>query len=186
MASYIWAIDGNSGDLVSLIARLKTSVISAPLNMFASVTVYSITDMVNKVLAAAGSDMISRLVIYGHAASGAQCVGCGNVGNIAKNKKDEFLMVAIADGKLMNNAEQALSRLVPKLAHDARVSLGGCKVATPPDGETLLKRLSVVLGVTVEGGMWDQRPFFAGYEGPVIRCNGNICSNITGPFKEFR
>lgn len=184
MASYIWAIDGNGG-APSWVAWLKTAAMSAPSAALATVNVYSVSDMVTKILTAAGSDKISRLVLYGHAKSGVQAVGSGHVINFNNNPVD-FLAVSPVDGKLRNGAEQELTRLVPSLAPDARVSLGGCEVGLPPDGETLLKRMSVVLGVTVEAGLWNQRPLFPGYEGPLVRCTGNSCITMTGPFKEFR
>lgn len=184
MASYIWAIDGNGG-ATSSVAWLKTAALSAPWDALATVYVYSVADMVTKILGAAGSDKISRLVLYGHAKSGVQAVGSGHVINF-NNKPVDALGVSPVDGTLRNGAEQELARLVPSLAPDARISLGGCEVGAPPDGETLLKRLSVVLGVTVEAGLWNQRPAFPGYEGPVVRCTRNSCVTMTGLFKEFR
>lgn len=184
MASWIWAIDGNSdigGGITGLIARIKTQGLSKFFptewvkDIMASVTVYSVPDMVSKVLMAAGKDKISRLIIYGHGASGVQSVGCGTVGNILKNKCD-FLQVALIDGKLKNNAEQHLTQLIPQLSTNAVVSLGGCRVGSAPDGETLLKRMSTVLGVKVEAGLFDQMPFFPGYEGPIVRCGPNACT----------
>jgi hypothetical protein len=184
MASWIWAIDGNSdeaGGSAGAIARFKTwgaSNLSVPelfIDTMASVTVYSVTDMVNKVIAAAGGDKISRLIIYGHGASGVQSVGCGNVGDAASSKKDDFLMVALIDGKLKNGVEPILANLIPHLATDALISLGGCEVGSRPDGEELLKRLSTVLGVPVQAGIFNQMPMFAGYEGPVVTCSGNSC-----------
>ena len=197
MASWIWAIDGNSDEdggirIPGLIARIKTQGLSNffPTEFFedtmASVTVYSVTDMVNKVLMAAGSDKISRLIIYGHGASGVQSVGCGRVGDSASSKKDDFLKVAQIDGRLMNNVEPILSLLVPKLASDAIISLGGCKVGTQPDGEGLLKRMSIVLGVPVEAGFWNQTAILPGYEGPVVRCNGNSCLTRSYPVQRYR
>jgi hypothetical protein len=184
MASFIWAIDANGGG-TSWAAWIKTAAISAPWETFETVWIYSVPDMVSKVIAAAGSDKISRLVLYGHAGSGYQAVGCGHLTDIKRTTND-FLAVSPWDGKLRNNAEQDLSRLVPCLASDARVSMGGCQVAMPPDGEPFLMRMAAVLGVTVEGGFWNQRPLFPGYEGPVLRCDGNTCTTITGPFKELR
>jgi hypothetical protein len=184
MASWIWAVDGNSdigGGITGLIARLKTRGASRffPTEWFsdnmASVTVYSVQDMVNKVLMAAGKDKISRLIIYGHGASGFQCVGCETVGNVLKNNCD-FLQVALIDGKLKNNAEQYLAQLVPQLATNTVVSLGGCRAGSAPDGETLLKRMSTVLGVKVEAGLSDQMPLFSGYEGHVVRCGPSACT----------
>ncbi len=184
MATFIWAIDGNGG-APSWAAWIKTAAMSAPLGALATVNVYSLPDMVTKILAAAGSDTISRLVLYGHAKSGVQAVGSGHVINF-NNRPVDSLSVSPVDGKLRNGAEQELARLVPSFAPDARVSLGGCEVGAPPDGEALLKRMSVVLGVTVEAGLWNQRPAFPGYEGPIVRCTGNSCITMTGPFKEFR
>jgi len=184
MAAYIWAIDGNGG-AASWVAWIKTAAMSAPLGALATVSVYSVLDMVNKVLAAAGPDKISRLVLYGHAKSGVQAVGSGHIINF-NNMPVDALGISPVDGKLWNGAEQELARLVPILAPGSRVSLGGCLVGAPPNGEALLKRMSVVLGVTVEAGLWNQRPAFPGYEGPIVRCTGNSCITMTGPFKEFR
>ena len=188
MASWIWAIDGNSdmaGGFAGRIARFKTAGLSNyfPTEIFndtmASVTVYSVTDMVNKVIAAAGGDKISRLIIYGHGASGVQSVGCGTIGKAATSKTDNLFMVSLIDGKLKNNVETPLAQLIPHLAPDALLSLGGCQVGSSPDGEGLLKRLSAVLGIACEAGMWNQMPMFPGYEGPVVSCKGSVC--ITQP-----
>ena len=78
MALFIWAIDANGG-AASWAAWIKTAAISAPWATFETVWVYSVPDMVNKVIAAAGNDKISRLVLYGHAGSGYQAVGCGHL-----------------------------------------------------------------------------------------------------------
>jgi len=103
------------------------------------------------------------------------------------SKTNDFLAVSQATGTLANGAELDLARLAPQLAPNARVSLGGCNVAAPPGGQALLIRISTALGgITVEGGMWKQTSFFPGYEGPVVRCTGNSCTNIYGPAKEIR
>ena len=194
MATWIWATDANAGPAGAMtwLVTAPTSYASAwvapytPFYSMATVQVTSVPDMVTKVLAAAGSDKIERLVLYGHAASGAQAVGCGEVINL-RSKTNDFLAVSQATGTLANGAELDLARLAPQLAPNARVSLGGCNVAAPPGGQALLIRISTALGgITVEGGMWKQTSFFPGYEGPVVRCTGNSCTNIYGPAKETR
>jgi hypothetical protein len=172
----IVAIDGNAG---------KSGWISWIMNGFKGeldkeyevVVVNSVKDMVEKVINAAGGDKISRLFIEGHGASGFQCVGCGFIENALKNKdKADYLEFSELEQKLKNGVEDSLKRLIPKLDKWAVVSLGGCQVGSAPFGEQLLKRISKVLGgVSVEAGTIDQRPFFFGYEGSVVRCNETFC-----------
>jgi len=194
MAAWIWATDANAGP-PGWLSRANGerfyfwSYYLAPVLPYgemASLAINSIPDMVNQVLAAAGTDKIERLIIYGHAESGMQAVGCGT--NFDTTRSDcDFLKLTPGTGILRNGAEAELARLKPQLAPDARVSLGGCEVAAPPDGESLLKRISTVLGgVTVEGGLWLQTSLWPGYEGPVVRCTANSCTTMRGPFKELR
>lgn len=180
MASSIVAIDGNAdtaGGLTGLIAQLTNRFMGQLDKNMTTVTVYSVKDMVEKVLIAAGADKISRLTIYGHGASGFQCVGCGTLGNALDKdlSSGDFLELSEMDGKLKNNAEQYLSQLVAKLSAKAIVSLGGCQVGAAPFGDKLLQRMSEVLGVPVEAGVENQRPMLPGYEGNVVRCSGNFC-----------
>jgi hypothetical protein len=193
MASWIWATDANAG-VVGEMTRFKAWGISweswaiakvLPTPTTASVVVKSVPDMVSKVLAAAGSDKITRLMLFGHSKSGAQAVGAGSR-ILLSSLVSDFLAVDPATGTLYNGAEQELAKLVPRLDSNARVSLGGCEVASPPKGPGLLQRISIALGgITVEGGIWNQNNY-PGFEGPVVRCAGTSCTTITGPFKEFR
>jgi len=194
MATWIWATDANAGPAGAMtwLVTAPTSYASGwlapytPVYSMASVQVTSVPDMVTKVLAAAGSDKIERLILYGHAFHGAQAVGCGPAINL-KSTTNDFLAVSASTGTLTNGAEHDLARLVPQLAPNARVSLGGCNIAAPPDGQALLIRISTALGgITVEGGTWTQTSLFPGYEGPVVRCTGNSCTTIYGPSKEIR
>jgi hypothetical protein len=177
MASEIIAIDGNSGlaGWVGQIVNRFAGQLPSNFGKMETVTVYSVKDMVEKTILAAGADKIKHLTILGHAASGTQCVGCGSIGNVKIKTGEDFLSVSLVDGKLYNRTEDYLAKLVPKFAFDGIVSLGGCQVAAPPDGDTLLRRVSEVLKVPVEGGVDNQRPLFPGYEGNVVRCNGNLC-----------
>jgi hypothetical protein len=172
----IVAIDGNagfSGWISQVINRFRSELDGD----YRVVTVYSVQDMVDKVLIAAGGDQIFRLVIEGHGASGFQAVGCGTPGNALKNRsKPDYLEFSDLDGKLRNGVENSLKQLIPKLSKSAVVSLGGCQVGAEPFGPQLLKRMSHALGgIDVEAGFDNQRPLLPGYEGSVIRCSDDWC-----------
>ena len=172
----IVAIDGNagfSGWISQAVNRFKSGLDSE----YSVITVYSVQDMVDKTLMAAGADQIHRLIIDGHGASGFQCVGCGTPGNALKNRsKADYLELSDLDEKLRNGVESSLTQLVPKLTKSTIVSLGGCQVGSSPFGEQLLKRISYVLGgIEVEAGFDNQRPLLPGYEGSVIRCSDALC-----------
>lgn len=172
----IVAIDGNAG-LAGWISQAMNRF-SGELNKeIITITVYSVKDMVEKTLAAVGSDKIERLFIEGHGSSGFQCVGCGNAENALNNReKADYLEFSELEGKLKNGVEAYLKRLIPKLDTFAMISLGGCQVGSAPFGEQLLREVSKALGgVTVEAGIANQRPLFFGYEGSVLSCSETFC-----------
>ena len=194
MATWIWAIDANSGSAgwekskkaayFSFFFNWTAEVM--PVYIMANVTLNSTLCMIIKVIAAAGSDKISRMVLMGHGDSGVQAVGCGESVVVGGPTRDYFA-VDPNTGLLFNGAETDLQQLAPYFDPSARLSLAGCWVAAPPGGSALLQRVSISLGnITVEGGKWVQDAALPGYFGPVIRCNGNTCSTIHGPMKEVR
>ena len=131
------------------------------------IAVVSVNDMVNKVIGRAkangtnsGHGAIYRLNIYGHAAPGDQSIGSGT---------------GSAPGKTITAAnvhkyKPTLSKLKPYFTKDAIVTLHGCEVAEGASGIALLKGLSSILGVPVQGGVKNQRPLLPGMEGSVKRC----------------
>jgi len=134
--------------------------------------VTSVSDMVTKVIAEAGSNQIRHLEIVGHAAPGDQSVGAGQAVDLTGNKS---LTLDTSTGKLYGKAEEQLLRLSSKFAPEAVITLGGCEVAKGEKGKALLKRISVLLGnVRVQGSEHTQ---YAkdGMEGTVIRCMGETC-----------
>ena len=134
------------------------------------IAVKSVRDMVDKVLARAkghgGAGSIYRLNIYGHAGPGNQSVGSGR---------------GSAPGKTITATNVTkyrpiLSRLKPYFAADGMVTLHGCEVAKGKIGTSLLKSLSGIFGVPVQGGVKNQRPLIPGMEGDVKRCTPVKCT----------
>jgi hypothetical protein len=142
------------------------------INFWWSVRVKSVQDMVSKVMDAVGNKKISSLVIIGHGSPGFQGVGCGKGSDPTDEKS---LNVESTTGKLTGNAEHYMGLLKPKFETGAIVSLGGCATGAKNDGEILLKRLALILGVKVEAGIDTQR-LSPGFEGRVRRCDSNTCT----------
>ena len=133
--------------------------------------VTSVSDMVSKALAAAGSQLIRRLYILGHGASGDQSVGSGRDFDATG---DRCLALRNDAFKLRGDAESHLLRLKGKLSQDAVITLGGCYVAEGEKGKALLMRISGLLDdVNVDASESLQKPW-PGTEGIVIRCTGQV------------
>lgn len=179
MPKIIYAIE-NTWDFTNLIdwALNMSSEFEDFLNLTATVSVTSVKDMVDKVLNAVGSDPLTNLNILGHGRPGSQSVGKGMGSDPTKTK---YIALDNSTGSLIGTCEQELSRLIPKLSTDALISLHGCNTGKGQAGEDLLKRMSTVLGVSVEAGIITQRTM-PGYEGPVLRCQGNVCVTMPAAF----
>jgi hypothetical protein len=162
---YIYVIDGNS-DAVDWLDSLFT---------IGDITVVSVQDMVDKVLRRLGDNSMRSLFIGGHGSPGYQALGCGPNHD---STGDLSLQLNSSTGRLKGNSEHHLSRLSRKFSHDAVVTLGGCQTGRGTAGENLLKELSRVLGVPVEAGTANQRPFVPGMEGSVTRCNSSTCTSL--------
>src|SRR5262249_17963492 len=111
------------------------------------------------------------LEIVGHASAGSQSVGAGQSSDRTGAK---VLEVQMGTGKLLGAAEAQLLRLRGNFAAEAILTLGGCEGAQGPQGKALLKRISTLLGVAVQGSEHEQNPL-PGMEGNVVRCRGNTC-----------
>jgi len=162
---YIYVIDGNS-DAVDWLDSLFT---------VGDITVVSVQDMVDKVLRRVGGNSIRSLFIGGHGSPGYQSIGCGPT---RESTGDLSLQLDSATGRLKGNSEHHLGRLSRKFSHTAVVTLGGCRTGNGTAGENLLKELSRILGVPVEAGTANQRPFFPGMEGSVTRCTSSSCETL--------
>jgi hypothetical protein len=168
MKKYIYVIDGNS-DAVDWLDSLFT---------VGDILVVSVQDMVDKVIARVGSNTIRNLFIGGHGYSGWQAVGCGPRGD---SSGDLSLQIDSATGRMKGtNTEHHLSRLRSKFSSDGVVTLGGCQTGRGADGKALLLELSRILGVPVEAGTANQRPFVPGMEGSVKRCTASsgVCTSL--------
>jgi hypothetical protein len=165
MNKYIYVIDGNS-DAVDWLDSLFT---------IGDILVISVQDMVDKVLARIGDNPIRSLFVGGHGAPGYQSIGAGPNWDTTGDKS---LQINSATGHLLGNSEHHLMRLQRKFTSNGVVTLGGCKTGQGAAGETLLKELSRILGVPVEAGTANQRPFVPGMEGSVTRCNASSCQSL--------
>ena len=131
------------------------------------ILVGSVEDMVNKLIAKAGSEKIEKLLISGHGSPGKQAVGCGR--NISNDSGDKSLQYDTIDFQLMGDAKKYLHRLRSIFTNDAVISLGGCNVAKD-DGTKLLSLISYETDTFVEAGDAAQNLILPGWEGNVIRC----------------
>jgi hypothetical protein len=159
MNKYIYVIDGNS-DAVDWLDSLFT---------IGDILVVSVQDMVDKVIARAGSNKIRSLFIGGHGSSGYQSIGAGPHWD---SSGDRSLQIDSATGRLKGSTtEHHLLRLGPKFTTNGVLTLGGCQTGSGAAGQALLLELSRVLGVPAEAGTANQRPFVPGMEGSVSRCS---------------
>lgn len=162
---YIYVIDGNS-DIVDWLDSLFT---------VGDITVSGVQDMVDKVLRRVGDNWIRSLFIGGHGSPGYQSIGAGPNWD---STGDRSLQIDSSTNGLKGNSAHHLARLNRKFSYDAVVTLGGCQTGQGDAGKTLLKELSRILGVPVEAGTANQRPFVPGMEGSVNRCTSSECTSL--------
>lgn len=160
---YIYVIDGNS-DSVDWLDSLFT---------IGDITAVSVQDMVDKVLRRVGDNWIRSLFIGGHGSPGYQSIGSGTTRDSTGD-----LSLQLDSSRLKGNSEHHLSRLNRKFSYEAVVTLGGCQTGSGTAGANLLKELSRILGVPVEAGTANQRPFVPGMEGSVTRCTSSTCTSL--------
>lgn len=137
----------------------------------------SVSDMASQIAARAlaisqpntgafGIGVIKRLFIGGHGAPGEQSVG---IGTATDNVGIKSLRVG-PGGKLRGPAPAWLAALVPLLAQDVVVTLGGCEVADTVKGQNLLRAVSDALGgLAVQGATGKQFTLFGHLRGDVWR-----------------
>lgn len=169
MAKSFTVID-NSWDPVMLITRMSPLATATLTGLF-PIAVGSVEEMVNKLIAEAGSEQIESLLIIGHGYPGAQGVGCAR--KVSDNTGDKSLKFDLGeDGyrQLLGSAKKHLRRLRGKFTHNAVIALGGCKVAKDEEGRKLLSLISYETNTFVEAGDENQKPLVPGWEGNVIRC----------------
>jgi hypothetical protein len=168
-ALYFYVIDGtwNFTDTVNRIFTID------------DIVVFNVADMVKKVSDAATKlgGKIENLFIAGHGCSGYQSIGAerdyDDTGSVSLQYDD-------TTGQLRGAAGSQLAKLAPLFSRSAIVTLGGCQVASDPDGPDLLRAVSQALGgIYVQGGKDTQRPLLPGMEGPILRCNPNACTIVS-------
>lgn len=141
---------------------------------FSYISVGSVEEMVNKLIARAGSEQIESLFIVGHGGPGRQGVGCGRgTGDDDGDKSLKYDLGASGYHELLGGAKKHLRRLRSKFTDDAVVALGGCSVAQGDAGKKLLSLISFETNTFVEAGDQDQSPLLPGWEGNVVRCYQN-------------
>ncbi len=120
-------------------------------------------DFVHQVRARASGAKIQTLTLQGHGAPGEQTIDGGHF-ELSWHRPDRA----------------QLAELAPLFAEGAIVTLSGCNVAAGPNGEALLRELSVLWNVTVRGGTAVQYPHLPGIEGASIACRPNGAQPICG------
>jgi hypothetical protein len=140
------------------------------------ISVDSVRDMVDKVIAEAAGRPIRTLTIAGHGRSGDMNVGAGA-------GADPSLEQSISNDNF-EIVRPALAELAPLFAPDGEVILDSCNIAEGDAGELLLSRLSSLFGVPVRGGTELQWPT-EGLEGEVVSCYPRQGEGQTGRAGEW-